>query len=313
MVWQNTKISSINKLLGVSLLISLAMHLLLMIFVYKFPLSSQELEKSGNDDSVAVKIVSPKDSANLLDNMRGQIVDLVDNLESRNPNKDTRYLSDKDRSVERDTQTSMTGINPNAPFTSMGRGENRNILSFQKPEGKQNDATAMSKKDSPRIVIGKNDKDPSSKSKPSNSLNLQPSQEELSKFYAVAPNNYLPDVEIGNSTLLNTRAFAYAGFFIRMKRQMEAIWDPQPILSRTSIERKPMYMTSLNIVLNSNGTLTSVEIDKSSGVRELDLEAIRTVKQSAPFPNPPKELFSPDQKIYIPSWNFIITYSRGLF
>jgi len=77
---------------------------------------------------------------------------------------------------------------------------------------------------------------------------------------------------------------------------------------------KPKFIgTSVSIALNSDGSLDNVTLQKSSGYKDLDQEAIRTVRESAPFPNPPKELLSVDEKIYIPQWNFIITFGRGIF
>lgn len=304
------KINNINKLLAGCFGVSMLLHFLLLAFAYKYPVNPNPY-RFDEEDPVAVKIVSPRDSADILDSMRGQIVDLVDDFPSRKPKEYTPYLSEKNRSVESETQASATDIDPNAPFTSLGGGERKDILSFTLSERERGRSESENKTGLTRKMPGETQENEPASSR--DRLSLQPTQEELSRFFAVAPNNYLPNVAIGNSTLLNTRSYAYAGFFIRMKRLMESIWDPQPILARTVIEKKELYVTSLNIVLNPDGSLVSVQIDKSSGVRELDREALRTVKESAPFPNPPKDLLSPDKKIHIPQWNFIIQFQRRIF
>jgi TonB family protein len=309
-VKNGSKASNISRLLLVSFLFSLLVHFALALFAVKYPLSSEELADK-KEEMVDVKILSPEDSRSIVENMRGQLVDLVDRNESKRPSKDTRYLSDINRTVEKESQAAITGNNPNSSFTSLGGGTRQDILSFKQSEAAKNREMAAESKTNSR-ALGKTESNEKSGNEKSE-LNLNPSQEDLSRFFAVAPNNYLPSVEIGNSTLLNTASFAYAGFYVRMKRQMESIWDPQPILYRTSTERRPLYVTSLNIVLNSNGSLENVEIAKSSGVPELDEEAIRTVKLSAPFPNPPKGIMSPDNRIYIPEWNFIIYFGKNPF
>lgn len=286
-----------KRLLILSLSFSIIVHLAFILFFLKFPDQTKNLEAS-QEIPVEVRILSQSDSSSLIESLRGQIVDLTDNLTESKPNKYTRYLSDKDRRVDKEMQSQVTGLDPNAAFTSMGGGRDEDIISLNENE---------------RSVRMKENKGYMSQEDTKKGLDLTPSAEELSRLVALAPNNYLPGVEIGNATLLNTREFAFAGYFVRMKRQMEAVWDPRPVLYRTSTEKKPMYITSVSMVLDEKGKVLSANIERSSQVKELDEEAMRTIRQSSPYPNPPKELLAGDSKIYIPDWNFVITYSKNLF
>ncbi|HLG20383.1 MAG TPA: energy transducer TonB, partial [Bdellovibrionota bacterium] len=125
-----------------------------------------------------------------------------------------------------------------------------------------------------------------------------------------APTNYLPEISMGDETLLNTREYVYASFFIRMKRQMENVWDPRNVLSRETRARE-QYVTTVGITLRKDGYLESVRILGSSGNPALDREAVRAVRAGAPYLNPPPALVEANGRIVIPSWHFIVTnYAR---
>ncbi len=283
-----------QKLLIAFVIFSIFLHFTLILIAYKYPVYPSNKGLSS-EEPVDIKIVSPLDSQNILNRNEGKIVDLVDNLPSKTP-KQTRFLSDRDRSVDKESQASITGRNPNAPFTMLpDNSENR----FEEKSSQRKDE---------KPGLSKGQRKDSNRDK---ELNLFPSHEQLSRYFTVAPNNYLPGVEMGNATLLNTWGFAYSGFYVRIKRQMEAIWDPRASIDKYRPLSKDLLVTALNIVLNSDGSLYSVRLEKSSGYKELDEEAFRTVRESAPFLNPPKGLAAPDGKIYIPKWNFIITFRGG--
>lgn len=303
------KTYNLNKILLVFLTVSIVLHFSILFAVYKFPISKSQRNDPSDENIVDVRIISPKDSRDMINDLRGQIVDIVDERKSDEP-VSSQFLSDKNRQVSKQTQALLTGNDPNAPFTSMGGGKREDLLSF-KEEAKE--GLDGQDKESGRIIERNENSEARMKDSKREDLDLNPTREELSRFFTVAPNNYLPDVEIGNSTLLNTKRFAYAGFFVRMKRQLESIWNPRPVLSRSFLEKKFPYLTSLTIVLGPKGELLRVDVLRSSGVRELDLEAIRAVRKSAPFPNPPRDLLSGDNQIHIPRFDFIIPNPRGIF
>lgn len=120
------------------------------------------------------------------------------------------------------------------------------------------------------------------------------------------PSNYLPEISVGDLTQLNTQNYAYASFFIRMKRQMENIWQPRPILLRYGLDRE-FYMTQVYLQLDEKGYLMELTLVKSSGNSALDREALRTVKSAAPYLNPPPQLLDETGMITIPQWSFIIS------
>jgi len=116
--------------------------------------------------------------------------------------------------------------------------------------------------------------------------------------------DYLPDVEEGEETWLNTRAFKYATYYNRIKRKVASRWDPVKVQRRYD----PSYAiygyknryTVVYIVLTKDGSLENVSIKRSSGVDFLDQEALASIKRSAPFPNPPGGITEKDGKIKFP-------------
>ena len=148
-----------------------------------------------------------------------------------------------------------------------------------------------------------------------NKLNL--SDQKLSQVLAqtqtpftisVNPNNYLPEIQVGNETMLSTQKFAYASYFTRMKQAIEVYWKPPASLVAHNPYKKT-WITTLLIVLDDEGKLNENLITTSSGVTELDQFALRAVSKAAPFYNPPEVLLDESGEIRM-TWNFIFEASR---
>ncbi len=126
-------------------------------------------------------------------------------------------------------------------------------------------------------------------------------------------NDYLRDIEEGDATGLNTRAFKYATFYNRIKRKVSRHWQP----ALTHRLRDPTYAiygyqsryTILHVVLDENGRLKQSEIQRSSGVEFVDLEAVSAIMKAAPFPNPPQGIVEEDGTISFP-FGFYFEMSR---
>lgn len=119
-------------------------------------------------------------------------------------------------------------------------------------------------------------------------------------------NNYLPDISLGDETLINTQEFKYASFFIRMKRQLEGYWQPRPLVQKYNLNAL-IYKSNIRIVLDAKGNVLLAELVKSSGEQSLDQEALRSVKNAGPYFNPPTQMLNEKRHLVIPSWSFIIT------
>lgn len=222
---------------------------------------------------------------------KGQLVDLRQGEASATAPRDSKYLSDVNRNVEQEQQARATGlpVPPQAPSQGAERTE--------KGEA------AKSKSSPQEDTVSLQQKPP----EPKSGLKTQLPQEWLASLAPQAPSNYLPNVNYGDATLLNTREYAFAPFFIRMKQSLERVWNPQRILKQHNVGFNEEFRTAVNIVLNADGSIYSASIVRGSSIDELDQEALRSVYKAAPFVNPPKDLVEANGKITIKDFNFIVT------
>jgi TonB family protein len=127
--------------------------------------------------------------------------------------------------------------------------------------------------------------------------NLLPSVASMSRIAAGPSNDFIDDanVEEGEATVLNTRAFKFAGFWNRFKQDVSAHWRPAMVYN----ERDPhgnMFgnqrerATGLHVVLDASGAVKDIRVVEQSGLDFLDREAVRAVRAASPFYNVPQGL-----------------------
>lgn len=105
-----------------------------------------------------------------------------------------------------------------------------------------------------------------------------------------APNDAL-DVPVGDGTYLNTREWQFASFFNRVKQAVSARWQPNERLRTRNRSLGALSRTTvINVVLRDDGSIADLFVSKSSGIDELDVEAMNAFHKAAPFSNPPAAL-----------------------
>lgn len=131
--------------------------------------------------------------------------------------------------------------------------------------------------------------------------NLRPTPEALERALGGGSVDHLDDVEEGEQTALNAKQWKFASFFNRAKRQVAQNWNPNRVIASQDPTGKVFgvkdRITVLRITLDGTGHLTDVHVVKTSGVGELDEEAMRAFRAAEPFPNPPPALVDPSGKI----------------
>ncbi len=255
-----------------ALLLSLLIHIIVFVLL-----------ALGHDPSKAKLSSKPSKTLKieLKRNEKGTLVELSPSaIEQIEQNNDAKYLSD--RNVKTKTQTQ-------AKHTS-------NMDHSQKSSGQ-----ASSLQSSSQRSLGNK----SSLQLPNAFIDRDTRQYSLS----YSPSNYLPELEYGEQTILNTRSYVYASFFLRMKQQMQMYWSPQKIIQIEKLHQDK-YITTLSITLDKNGNLLESKIIESSSNDLLDQEAIMSVKSAAPFLNPPQGLIENDGLIKIDRWMFIVYRSK---
>jgi TonB family protein len=132
----------------------------------------------------------------------------------------------------------------------------------------------------------------------------QPSQLPPGKTPGAPFADHVPNLPRGEATFLNSRQYAYATFFNRLKRTVSQYWHPQVRDHYGGAFGVPTgrgggaLQTTLLVSLRADGQLASVSLDSPSGERKFDDIAIRAFQEAAPFPNPPRGLIERDGQIH---------------
>lgn len=101
------------------------------------------------------------------------------------------------------------------------------------------------------------------------------------------------DLEEGDTVWLNLERGLLISFFRRFRNQIEGVWN----YPREAVEKEMQGILLLKITVDTEGTLTDVELLNSSGYDLLDYEAIQAVYRAAPFGPLGKHYPYPDLKI----------------
>lgn len=120
--------------------------------------------------------------------------------------------------------------------------------------------------------------------------------------------NFIPEVKPGNTTELSTRAAPFAAYIARMHRSIHKLWgfgqlEDWDDLAGSSPLNNAHLATTLELVLNRDGTVDKVTPVRTSGYLPFDAAAIDVVYSAGPYPDPPREIRSPNGKIYV-HWTF---------
>lgn len=102
------------------------------------------------------------------------------------------------------------------------------------------------------------------------------------------------ELEEGERTLVNSARSIYWSFFERIRRQVQAEWEPARVY-RLHDPHGVYYpqldrYTLLEFELGPDGALVRTTVERQSGLDFLDAEAVRAMRAAAPFPNVPEGL-----------------------
>ncbi len=291
-----------NKFFYILLLVILALHASVMVVKLKDHFSTVRMAP----ESIKLKLVQEalKEMSSL---NKKQIVQSEDS-ESMDKPKEAAFLSDKDRSFDR--QSIAKNIDS---FKKAALG-NSTISQVAQPKAK----AAQRKpalKDLKLSDIGLASGEPAPKEKvdrmpASQSIKGLENGDPLSQGLS-ATNDYVEEVALGDFTHLNTVEYKFYGFFHRIRQKLEQFWGRSIQEKAHAIFRQGRRLpasenliTSLQITLNAGGEIVGVKILGASGVKELDDAAIESFNQAGPFPNPPKDLLVNGKAVI--EWGFVV-------
>ena len=211
-----------------------------------------------------------------------QVVDATEPPQDQTPPKESEYLSKYNQSVEEETKAAKIGKTQNS------------IPSTPAPAKKLMSLSDLGLK--PKIL-----------EKPRKPSAVSP---------APTTDDYLPNIQEGAQTALNTREFQFYSYFERIKDRLRMYWEPElqgrvdKIYAKGKNLGEQDLITKLNIILSKQGELSKVQIVRNSGIEDVDEAAVKAFEKAAPFPNPPSGMIEKDGKVYL-TWSFVVE-TRGM-
>jgi protein TonB len=131
-------------------------------------------------------------------------------------------------------------------------------------------------------------------------------------FGGAVPQDYIKGMKETEQTALNTREFAYYGYFQRVRGQLDHAWDAilrekltNMYRSGRSLASESEHTTRTVVFLDPKGEVVRVQVLEESGVLDLDDAAIKAFNQAGPFPNPPKDMVESSGLVRI-RWDFVL-------
>lgn len=148
------------------------------------------------------------------------------------------------------------------------------------------------------------------------SIKLFPTEEETQKILGITPEITPPDVATGSENAINSRKWIGASFFLRVREAVARSWNPEPVYRAHDPDGRVYgyknWLTILTITLDAQGNLREpIIISQPSGLRFLDLEAMRAIREAAPFLNPPPEIVDASGRIKF-RFGFLVEVNAGL-
>lgn len=292
-----------NKPFYLVLAIILAIHCSLMV-VHLRDKFEKTVFTPASQEAIKVKIIRDV-MKDLASQPKRQIVQSEDSESTVKP-KTPAYLSDKDRSFDRETIAKNVDT-----FKKMAQGD---AAVTQKAEQKKSENKKKALKDLKLSDMGFEAGDPLPKEvarAPASEShtgikNGEPMSQGLS-----ATNDYVEEVALGDFTHMNTVEFKFYGFYHRIRQKLEQFWgksiqEKAEAMFRAGrrLPASENLITSLQVKLNAKGEIVGVKILGASGVKELDDAAVESFNHAGPFPNPPKDLLIND--VATIEWGFVV-------
>ena len=136
-----------------------------------------------------------------------------------------------------------------------------------------------------------------------------PQKPQLGANFRLMPSTiseYIPNIDKGGFTALNTNQFTFYTFFSRINEQVRFRWirnihNFSSILSVGQINKLARHprVTKIEILLDKSGQFVKAQVNSSSGSHSLDLAAENAFEDAAPFSNPPPEMLEADGYIHL--------------
>jgi len=135
-----------------------------------------------------------------------------------------------------------------------------------------------------------------------------PQTAQQERGFASLPEDFYPNYRVGPHTYLNVLRFPQIQYFVRLKRIFKMTFNPSLVIRQyffaNQVSRGQVEVV-LGLKVDAEGRLADLFVINSSGLLRYDAEAERTVRDSAPFAAPPRELLGEDKTLRM-SWTFTV-------
>jgi protein TonB len=291
-----------KKMMYIFVGVSIIMHLCFLISKTSNFSIAKSLSQAQNNEVVRIKLIS-------LDNSKS-VRQIVQTEQTNNEVKpvDKSFLGKKNNTVARETRSATTG-----KFKKAGVGSKKGSNTVQKVAKKvQKKRRVKTLKFSDIAMKSSLLEAIPKKSKMAAQSFAKGLKNGTAKSRGLGQSNdYLEDIPLGDFTKLNTQQYEFYGFYNRIRERLEVFWGTniqekadKIMKSGRSIASDTNLITALEIELNDRGEIVKVNVNSTSGVRELDSAAIETFNQAGPFPNPPKKMLKAGTATI--KWSFVV-------
>jgi len=259
------------KLVFIATFVSLVLHTVFVFWVTKRPIFVQSADQPSR--SIEVDLQNSKFLP---------VVDSAQEAEKDAP-EDAKFASD--RNLKADQQTSPERSRLNIPRAGGGAGG-------------QEKAQASSKVSQPTKVMTFSSKDLEK--------DITSERETLTSGpKGAASAGFVERLSLGRELKLTARALDYGAYINRMRTKLSQRWNPQGTISPAMYSQR-LVSIDVAVVLNAKGEIVELRTLEGSRFLRFDEEAMRSLREAAPYPNPPKSLIQDDGLIYMP-WTFVLT------
>lgn len=207
--------------------------------------------------------------------------------------EDSRFLSDRNRRVEKQTRARQTSVIPKPSSQASSSIDQSTPLQTENLEnlGVKFDLSSQNK----TLAL-------QSKVQKSASRNTQ-----FGGDQAIDD----PGIEEGDRNLLNSEQSIYYSFYARLYEQVGPLWESRiRSVPYSRIQSIPPidYIAQVDVVLNTEGKLVAVHFIKRSGVKEFDEAILYAWNRIQHFPNPPQGLLNEKGEVHT-GWTFTVQLS----
>ncbi len=246
-----------------------------------------------------VRDLKPPDETNKKPSNRHVVHMFRESSDKKSPPVESEFVSTEDQKAEK-TTTVAEPIKSDRPVVPVPRPRPRPRPAERPPDPPPVPVVSEEPSPAPSVADMKPEADGETKpSTDSSPVRLFPTPEETERILGIQPRQNPPaDVARGPDNRITSQRWMGASFFLRVREAVAQAWDPETAYRRHdpdgSVFGYKNWFTVLSITLDAEGRLLEpIIIAQPSGLRFLDMEAIRAIRAAAPFLNPPAEIVDP--------------------